>query len=262
MPHATNAPKPNTRRTRAVPVRTSLRTGAAEPQGGTTLAEKAWQQLRDDILNGQLVPDSRLRINQLQQRYGLGLSPLREALLRLSTEGLVLAQGQRGFAVAPVSLADLQDQTLARTTLDTAALTQAIARGDADWESKVIAANHLLARTPLPLDATDVAAGKLWEYRHRAFHRTLIAGCGSQWLVRMHNQMVDQAERYRTIRILHHKEAAAQVRDVVAEHAAITDAVLRRDTALACELLARHIGATEIAMRQFFEANLADSSAD
>ena len=255
MKHATNAPKLPARRTRAVPAPAALRTGMAKAEGEKTLAEKALRQLRDDILNGRLAPDARLRINQLQQRYGLGLSPLREALLRLSTEGLVLAQGQRGFVVAPVSLADLQDQTLARKTLDTAALTQAIAHGDADWESQVIAANHLLAGTPLPLDASDVDAGMLWEERHRAFHRTLIAGCGSQWLVRLHNQMVDQAERYRTIRILHHKEAAAQVRDVVAEHAAITDAVLKRDTALACELLERHIGATEVAMRRFFESN-------
>ena len=156
MKHATNAPKLPARRTRAVPAPAALRTGMAKAEGEKTLAEKALRQLRDDILNGRLAPDARLRINQLQQRYGLGLSPLREALLRLSTEGLVLAQGQRGFVVAPVSLADLQDQTLARKTLDTAALTQAIAHGDADWESQVIAANHLLARTPLPLDASDV----------------------------------------------------------------------------------------------------------
>lgn len=261
MKQASHVPKPPSHRPRVVPAHAARRAPVPDGDGDKTLAERAWRQLRDDILNGRLAPDARLRINLLQQRYGLGLSPLREALLRLSTEGLVLAQGQRGFIVAPVSLADLQDQTLARTTLDTAALTQAIARGDADWEAQVIAANHLLARTPLPLDATDVDAGKLWEERHRAFHRTLIAGCGSQWLLRLHNQMVDQAERYRTIRILHHKEAAAQVRDVVAEHAAITDAVLARDAALACELLARHIGATELAMRQFFEADPTGSSA-
>lgn len=251
MKHAQDTLLPATPRARLA------RPHAAVPikgEGDKTLAESALRQLRDDIFSGRLAPDSRLRINHLHQRYGLGLSPLREALLRLSTEGLVLAQGQRGFVVAPVSLADLQDQTLARTTLDTAALTQAIARGDEDWEAQVVAANHLLARTPLPLDATDVEAGTLWEERHRAFHRTLIAGCGSQWLVRLHNQMVDQAGRYRTIRILHHKEAVAQVRDVVAEHAAITEAVLKRDVGLACALIDRHISATAVAMRGFFES--------
>jgi GntR family transcriptional regulator, carbon starvation induced regulator len=226
---------------------------AAEDNSDRTLAERAFRLVRDDILNGRLAPDARLRINLLQQRYGLGLSPLREALLRLSSEGLVVAQGQRGFAVAPVSLAELQDQTVARKCLDIAALTQSMAQGDADWEAQVMAANHLLARTPLPKDANDLAAARLWEERHRAFHRALIAGCGSHWLMRLHNQLVDQIERYRTMRILHHKEAAAQVRDVVAEHAAITDAVLKRDVALASELMDRHISATAEAMRQIFE---------
>lgn len=251
MKHALDILPTATRRTRVVRPHATV---PIKEEGEKTLAERALRQLRDDIFSGRLAPDARLRINQLQQRYGLGLSPLREALLRLSAEGLVLAQGQRGFVVAPVSLADLQDQTLARKTLDAAALTQAIERGDADWEAQVVAANHLLARTPLPLDATDVEAGTLWEERHRAFHRALIAGCGSQWLLRLHNQMVDQAERYRTIRILHHKEAAAQVRDVVAEHAAITDAALKRDVRLACALLDRHISATADAMRDFFES--------
>ena len=118
---------------------------AAEDNSDRTLAERAFRLVRDDILNGRLAPDARLRINLLQQRYGLGLSPLREALLRLSSEGLVVAQGQRGFAVAPVSLAELQDQTVARKCLDIAALTQSMAQGDADWEAQVMAANHLLA---------------------------------------------------------------------------------------------------------------------
>lgn len=227
--------------------------GPLEGHADLTLAERAFRLVRDDILNGRLAPDARLRIHLLQQRYGLGLSPLREALLRLSSEGLVVAQGQRGFAVAPVSLAELQDQTVARKCLDIAALKQSMAQGDADWEAQVMAANHLLARTPLPKDATDLDAAKVWEERHRAFHRSLIAGCGSHWLMRLHNQLVDQIERYRTMRILHHHEAAAQVRDVVAEHAAITDAVLKRDVALASELMDRHISATAQAMRQFFE---------
>ncbi len=218
-----------------------------------TLAERALRLLRDDILNGKLAPETRLRINLLQKRYGIGLSPLREALLRLLSEGLVIAEGQRGFMVAPVSLAELQDLSRARACLDIAALTQSMALGDADWEAQVISANHLLSRTPLPVDANDVQAAKLWEERHRAYHRALIAGCGSSWLLRLHAQLADHSERYRTIRILHHREKASQVRDVMAEHDAITGAVLNRDVALATELMNRHIAATAVAMGNFFE---------
>ena len=238
------------KRTAAVPVESSARAVGAVDK---TLADRALRLVRDDILNGKLAPGSRLRINVLQQQYELGLSPLREALLRPSSEGLVVGEGQRGFAVVPVSLAELQDLTKARTCLDSAALTQAIALGDAQWEARVIAANHLLTRTPLPVDAKDVAAAKLWEQRHRAFHHTLIAGCGSDWLLRLHTQLADQSERYRTIRILHHQEKGAQVRDTVDEHTAITNAVLRRDAQLATQLMGRHIAATASAMTYFFE---------
>ena len=139
----------------------ALDRGAAEPSGAErTLAERAYRRLRDDIIGGVLPPGARLRLNQLQQRYGLGLSPLREALLRLDTEGLVRSQGQRGFEVAPVSLAELHDITRARVCLDCAALTQSIAQGDADWEARVVAAKHRLARTPLPTDPGDLDAAR------------------------------------------------------------------------------------------------------
>ncbi len=239
-----------TARTVAVPIAAPE---VEAPATEKTLAERALRLLRDDILNGKLAPEMRLRINVLQQAYGLGLSPLREALLRLLSEGLVVAEGQRGFMVAPVSLAELQDLTRARTCLDISALTQAMLTGDADWEARVMAANHLLSRTPLPMDTQDVEAARLWEERHRAFHLALVSGSGSSWLMRLHSQLTDHAERYRTIRILHHRERESQVRDVAEEHTAITDAVLRRDVAQASELMTRHIANTAVAMAQIFE---------
>ena len=82
-----------------------------------TLANQAQDLLRRDILSGSLAPGQRLRTKDLQTRYGLGLSPLRESLQRLSAEGMVVNDAQRGFAVAPVSVAELRDLTVARTAL-------------------------------------------------------------------------------------------------------------------------------------------------
>jgi DNA-binding GntR family transcriptional regulator len=89
-----------------------------------------------------------------------------------------------------------------------------------------------------------MADASLWESRHRAFHHALVAGCGSPWLLRLHAQLVEQSERYRKIRILHHQEQGAQVRNVNAEHQAVMDAVLRRDAAQAVDLMNRHLIAT------------------
>ena len=219
-----------------------------------TLASQAQDLLRKDILSGQLAPGQRLRTKDLQARYGLGLSPLRESLQRLSVEGMVVNDEQRGFAVAPVSVAELQDLTLARTALESVMLPMAITRGNADWEADIVAAFHRLSRTPLPLDTEALADARLWESRHRAFHHALVAGCGSPWLLRLHAQLVDQSERYRKIRILHHQERGAGVRDVNAEHQAVMDAVLRRDAAQASELMSRHLTATGRATAELMQS--------
>lgn len=209
-----------------------------------TLASQAQQLLRQDILSGMLAPGERLRTKDLQARYGLGLSPLRESLQRLSAEGIVVNDDQRGFAVAPTTVAELEDLTLARSALESIMLPMAIDKGSADWEAEIVAAFHRLSRTPLPHDPADVADARLWEQRHRAFHHALVAGCASPWLLRLHGQLVDQSERYRRIRLLRHQQLSAQVRDVNAEHQALMDAVLRRDSAQACASMTQHLAAT------------------
>ena len=219
-----------------------------------TLASQAQELLRADILSGHLAPGQRLRTKDLQARYGLGLSPLRESLQRLSAEGMVVNDEQRGFAVASVSVEELQDLTLARASLESIMLPMAIAQGPADWEAEIVAAFHRLSRTPLPVDTAAVGDARQWELRHRAFHHAMVAGCGSPWLLRLHAQLVDQSERYRKIRILHHQEQGAQVRDVNAEHQALMDAVLRRDAAQATELMTRHLRATSEATIALMQA--------
>jgi GntR family transcriptional regulator, carbon starvation induced regulator len=193
-------------------------------------------------------PGLRLRTKELQVRYGLGLSPLRESLQRLSAEGMVVNDAQRGFAVAAVTVAELHDLTVARTALESTMLPMAINLGSADWEGDIVAAFHRLSRTPLPNDPAAIADASLWELRHRSFHHALVAGCGSPWLLRLHGQLVDQSERYRKIRILHHQESQAQVRDVNAEHQAVMEAVLRRDAEQAVVLMTKHLVATSDAI--------------
>ena len=222
----------------------TLSTARDDAANARTLASQAHDLLRRDILSGTLTPGQRLRTKDLQARYGLGLSPLRESLQRLSAEGIVVNDAQRGFAVAPVSVAELRDLTVARTALESTMLPMAMQLGSADWEGDIVAAFHRLSRTPLPNDPAAMADASLWELRHRSFHHALVAGCGSPWLLRLHGQLVDQSERYRKIRILHHLESQAQVRDVNAEHQAVMEAVLRRDASQAVALMTQHLVAT------------------
>ena len=234
----------------------SSHTAKDDAANARTLANQAQDLLRRDILSGTLAPGERLRTKELQARYGLGLSPLRESLQRLSAEGMVVNDAQRGFAVAPVSVAELRDLTVARTALESTMLPMAMQLGGADWEGDIVAAFHRLSRTPLPNDPAAMADASLWELRHRSFHHALVAGCGSPWLLRLHGQLVDQSERYRKIRILHHLESQAQVRDVNAEHQAVMDAVLRRDATQAVALMTQHLVATSDATARLMAPQL------
>src|SRR5450432_3058492 len=114
-----------------------------------TKAERVYDHLRGDILAGRHQPGQRLRYAELCDRYQTSTGVLREAMLRLSEQGLVKGEPQQGFQVVDLTVEDLQDLSEARVALETLALRYAMAEGDIDWESRLIAAHHRLSRTPL-----------------------------------------------------------------------------------------------------------------
>jgi DNA-binding GntR family transcriptional regulator len=170
----------------------------------------------------------------VRERYGAGLTPLREALFQLMAEGLVTMEDQRGFRVAEVSQEDLTDLTEQRVFIEGQALRLAIERGDLAWESRVLAAHHRLAGTPM-LEPGTTALTDAWSAAHRDFHRVLVEACGSAWLLRFRDVLSDQTERYR--RLSARKKPG---RDVAAEHRRIAEATLARATDEAVECLAAH----------------------
>lgn len=248
-----------------MPMNTSASPAPPDAAPAKTLADAAYRRLRADLIAGRLAPSARLRSNELQARYGLGLSPLREALLRLASEGFVVAEGQRGFTVAPVSLAELADLTRTRQQIEAVALTASIARGDADWEAAILAAYHRLAREPMPSDPANAEAALGWELKHRAFHDALIAACDSPWLLRFHAQLVDHAERYLRARLFNtgarKPAAAAAPRAGGDEHRAIMNAVLARDGAKAVSLMNAHIDRTARFAAQWLQAGTESATA-
>ena len=81
--------------------------GGDDANASRTLIERAYAQLRDDIIEGRLAPGEKLRVEHLKDRYGVGAGTLREAITRVVSDALAVAEGQRGFRVAPISMADL-----------------------------------------------------------------------------------------------------------------------------------------------------------
>ena len=226
---------------------------SADAEEPRTLVEAAYRRLRRDIIEGVRRPGEKLRVEHLKDAYDVGAGTLREALQLLITDALVVAQGQRGFRVAPISLTDFQDITNTRVLLETEALRQSIELGDDAWEADVLSAFHRLSRAEEKLEGPDatreeweLAAREEWELRNRIFHEVLISACPSRWLRHFQTILYRQSERYRRLSLFNHPIP----RDVHAEHLAIVDAVIARDAPAATRILADHIMRTLEAVRR------------
>ena len=174
-------------------------------------------------------------MDRLASDYGASVSTLREILSRLSSEGLVLAEGQRGFRVTPVSPAGFQDVAAMRLLLETYALPLSFAAGELEWESRVVAAHYKLAVMERRMLAGEQENTELWKRYDREFHQSLIEACGSQTLLDLYGGVFDQYLRYQMVAVVFRGEIAAE------EHRALLDCALERDSERACAVLTRHV---------------------
>src|SRR5262249_4571492 len=157
----------------------------------------------------------------LKSQYGLGVSPLREALSRLVEDKLVTTVGQRGFRVAPMSLDEMWKVTRLSQKLEADALSASITHGDDRWEAELTAAYRRLSQASVPRAADNLAED--WERRHRAFHSALISACGSPWLLKFAVMLTDQLERYRYLRLIR-TPPKVFARDLEREHRELMEA--------------------------------------
>ncbi|MGF1627415.1 MAG: GntR family transcriptional regulator [Alphaproteobacteria bacterium] len=206
-----------------------------------TDSDDVFARLRSDIVMGALAPGSRLRFAELKARYGVGTSPLREALSRLAAVRLVAQEANRGFQVQPLNRADFQDIVEMRCRLEGDAARASVARGDEAWEERLLIAHRRLVRLgrqeELLRDGIDSTAAQSWEARHRALHHALIAACGSPWTLHFCDLLNDQFDRYRRRA---RSDAAVQA-ELAPQHGAMVEAALARDSARVAGILVAHI---------------------
>lgn len=206
----------------------------------SSLTQGAYERLRADLLACRLRPGARLKIGELCQTLSVSLSAVREALSRLTSEGLVVAEPQRGFRAAPISADELRDLTGVRAQIEGACLERAIAVGDVDWESDLVAAFHRLSRTPEREPGDPQRMSETWSLAHAAYHEALVGACDSPWLLRLRATLYAQSERYRRLSV----PLATVVRDLNREHQGIMEAALARDPGRARSLMAEHLELT------------------
>lgn len=218
--------------------------------GGKTIIEEVHAALRKDILSGDLAPGSRLRVEELRKKFGVGSSTVREALSRLLIENLVTTEGQRGFHVAQISVRDFREIAEMRMLLEAKAVSESIEKGDDNWEARVVGAHHRLAKIENEMAGKDTVSVEEWEARNRDFHDALISACSNQWLRHFRDILYNQSVRYLCISL----RTRTVPRDVRAEHQAIYDAVIARDAARAETLAREHIWRTVPVIESRLEA--------
>lgn len=200
------------------------------PESNQSSTQRAYFQLREKIITGEIPPGERLKVETLKESLGTGASPVREALSLLTSDQLVERLDQRGFRVAETNRTQFQEILNLRCNLEDLALRESIEVGDQSWEEALVLSHHYLTRAP----RSDAA---VFEARHKSFHMSLLAACQSPILLRFCGQLYDLNVRYRYLAGTSKSYAR---RDVDAEHVAILDAAINRDIDLASRLLIAH----------------------
>lgn len=214
----------------------NLTADSSNDPGYRTLIERAYEELREDILTGRLAPREKLLIAHLKDRYQVGAGTLREALSRLISDAMVIAEGQRGFTVAPITIEELSDITNLRVNIETEALRTSINNGDQAWRDNLRDTFETLSKFERPLNAANA---KNWEVANGKFHQALLSACGSPWTLRVIRQLTQHCERYRRYAI-----GLPSGRDVHSEHELIYQSAMEGKDARASLALAAHIRAT------------------
>jgi DNA-binding GntR family transcriptional regulator len=199
--------------------------------------------IRDDILSGALPPGDRLVEVQLAERYGVGRSAVRDALVELDTEGLVLREANRGATVRRVSVIEAIEITEARAELEALVARRAAERATRDERVEL----NALIRS---MEAA-VAAGSAGEYGalNRTLHRRLaeisrhaIAG---ELIANLRNRAAHHQFRLATV--------AGRAGESLPEHRAIVAAVAAGDGDAADAAMRAHLQSVVGVLRHWDE---------
>lgn len=211
--------------------------------------------VREALLSCELRPGDRLKLGDLAARYCVSPSAIREALSRLSSEGLVVATPQRGFRAAPISPELLKDITGARTEIEVLCLARSLQRGGLEWESHLIAAAHVLRGTGRHVDGNYS-----WREAHLRFHEALVSACDNDTLLQIRRNLFEQTERYRRMSFFG-QVTEERVKKTDEDHDLLLNAALAHDVDKMTTLIREHIESTSRVVLQIIEqskSNCAD----
>jgi DNA-binding GntR family transcriptional regulator len=199
--------------------------------GNRLLREAVYDQLRADILGLDLPPGAEIREAELAARFELSKSPVRDALMRLEREGLVITSPRQGYRVAPIRLSDVQDMFHLRAVLERACVERIVQTGT-DEQLQTLEAFRKFE--------PDAWNGSFIQYNH-AFHKQLAELSGNQ---RLRDHLVDligQMERVTLMSVDRVRLGSGNTQPLADEHCRIIDALQARQSRLSERLAEQHI---------------------
>lgn len=209
----------------------------------TSVVDEVTDRLRADILSGAIPPEHPIRVAELEKRFGVSHIPIREALRRLETQGLVVASPQRATIAAGVALDDLAGLYDLRRLIEVEVARRAVgAMTDADVDTIREALEEMEG-------AADSESAEFWE-QHRRFHWAILEPGGTEWVKRVLDQLWQAAERY--IRLF--VTTFGSTDEPMREHRELLAACEQRDADRVAEVMRRHLTRTEQTVREGYLA--------
>lgn len=199
----------------------------------SSLSNSIYEDLRDRIISGRIVPGARLTVVQIANDYDTSQAPVREALTRLGQDGLVVVEPYRGFKVVTLSPGDIEDILKLRIATDNVALSRAIKRITDDEITQLGAFIQAMTEAAERADRVNLTENDV------AFHSRICDIADSHFLSVTWSTIVTQA-RLATATANRSVDTASLVQ-IAAMHADILDAIARRDTAEAMRLNEDHL---------------------
>lgn len=197
---------------------------------GETTADRIYRALRGEIIALQRAPGQPISEKEVALMYGVSRTPVREALLRLSGEGLVTIYPQSGTFIGRIPLAALPEAILVRKALEDLTVRRAAQNADA---GKIAALNAMIDRQQ---DSEQHADQNAFHASDESFHASIAEIAGHPGIWRLIEQVKVQVDRYRRLTL----PVPGRMGRVVVEHRAIVNAIAARDPERAAAAMAAH----------------------
>ena len=200
-----------------------------------TVGENTYELIKKDIIFGVLPPLKKLKLQELKKIYNASVSTLREILSRLTGDGFVFSEEQKGFYVSPVSKSDLIEIANLRILIESHALKKSIQNTTPEWEGSLLAAHHKLNLYEQEMLDSEVENRNNWKKYDSEFHQSLVKNCGSNNLIELHKLIFDKYLRYQLLILTFRGEGS------IDEHKKLLDFTLEKNYSKAQSVLKEHI---------------------